>query len=135
MIAARKSAEEEKWGRNLRGGSERTEEREKGRKVSTEEEGPNYAAIFYLLERAEREIQDATGSIQKKYFRREICPLHFMNIERLSGNVSLVYQCLCITLYLTVNSSFSGQGSSEGRQQQQQQQLRLETNHGATVNG
>ena len=54
MIAARKSAEEEKWGRNLRGGSERTEEQEKGRKVSTEG-GPNYAAIFYLLERAERD--------------------------------------------------------------------------------
>ena len=67
MIAARKSAEEEKWGRNLRGGSERTEEQEKGRKVSTEEGrregGPNYAAIFYLLERAEGEIQDATESI------------------------------------------------------------------------
>ena len=88
--------------------NERTNEQEKGRKVSTEggrEGGPNYAAIFYLLERAEI---GRYRMPQRMIAAGKTFALNVINIKRLPGNASSVYQSLIITLYLTVNSSFTG---------------------------
>ena len=79
--------------------------RRKGERYLRRRRGPNYAAIFYLLERAEI---GRYRMPQRMIAAGKTFALNVINIKRLPGNVSSAYPSLNITLYLTVNSSFNG---------------------------